>query len=92
MFYFLIIPWGYFPDDMDFKADQWSYQQMMRLGSTRHECMAFLRKFEGYAKIQKFENGHLKPKPGSESSLLDNHFRAHPAAWKRIDELKKLSK
>ncbi len=90
VFYALIIPWGYYPDDMDFKADQWSYEQMKRLGSTRHECLAFLRKLEGYAKIQKFENGRQPPKPGPESSLLDNHFRAHPAAWKRIEKLKKL--
>ena len=61
---------------------------MRQLGRTERECLAFLRKLEGHAKTHGFENGRGKPETGRDSSLLDNHLRAHTAAWKRLKQLK----
>jgi hypothetical protein len=61
---------------------------MRRSGRSDHESLAFLRKLEGYAKNNKFENGRVKPKPKGDSSPIENHYRAHTATWKRLDQLK----
>ncbi len=89
--YWMIIPFGYYPDDLDYQADAWSYRRMRELARTDRESLAFLRKLEGYAKESGFENGRGKPKPGRDSSPIENHFRAHPAAWKRLKQLKAIT-
>jgi Peptidase family M48 len=98
-FYALIFPWGYYPDAIDFDADRWAYGQLIRLDHSPRESLAFLRKLEGYAKANGFENGRMPPPEekgpeagtGAGASLVDNHYRAHPAAWKRLQELRKLA-
>ncbi len=91
-FLLLIFPRGYFPDKLDFEADKWAYQQMAILQRSRRERLAFLRKLKGYAEINGFENGRGKPsKPGPESSPVENHLRAHPAPYKRLNQLESLT-
>lgn len=85
--YMIIIPFAYL-DDAEFQADRWAYSRMRRAGRTERECLAFLRKLEGYAKRNGFEDGRIQPKPAVESSLLDNHYRAHTATWDRVKHLK----
>ncbi len=87
--YMLIIPFAY-PDAQEFEADAWAYRRMKESGRTDHECLAFLRKLEGYAQAHGFENGRGKPQLGKESSPLENHFRAHTAARHREKHLKEL--
>jgi hypothetical protein len=98
--YFLIIPHAY-PDEFELAADAWVYQRMKRLNRSDHDCLAFLRKLERYAKANGFEAGRGKietlmkggsPKPDSASivSPIDNHLRAHNAASERLDHLRKL--
>jgi hypothetical protein len=87
--YMLIIPFGYL--DLDLEADAWVYRRMKQLGRTERETLTFLRKLEGYAKANGFENGRAKPQPGRDASPLDNHFRAHIAAWRRLKHLKELA-
>ncbi len=62
--YMLIIPFAYL-DAQEFEADAWVFGRMRTLGRTNRECLAFLNKLEGYARIRGFENGRAKPGPGS---------------------------
>jgi len=78
-----------YPDAMEFKADEWAFRRMLVLGRTRHEALAFLRKFKSYAERRKLPNGHQEPERNS--LLLENHFRAHTAAWKRLERLQKIA-
>lgn len=87
--YMMIIPFGYL-DDQEFEADAWVYRRMRQLGRTDREVLAFLRKLEGNAKDNGFYNGRAKPKPSRDSSPIDNHIRAHTAAWKRLKQLKEI--
>ncbi len=85
--YGLIIP-AAFLDDQEFEADAWVFRRMRSLGRTNRECLAFLNKLEGYAKIHGFENGRAKPSP--DSSIVDNHLPAHTAAYKRLKRLREI--
>jgi predicted Zn-dependent protease len=86
--YMILIPFAY-PDEAEFDADRWTYSRMRQAGRSDHRSLAFLRKLERYAKSNGFNNGRVKPKPkDAESSLLENHYRAHTATWKRLNELK----
>jgi Peptidase family M48 len=86
LFYALVIPWGYKPEQ-DTEADRWAAQRMMRGGRSRHDTMAFLRKLEDYARKHGFENLRRKPGDDPELSPLDNHLRAHPIPRRRIKDL-----
>jgi hypothetical protein len=88
--YMLIIPFAY-PDEQEFEADAWVYRRMRAQGRTDHECLAFLRKLEGYAQKHGFENGRGKPQPNLGAPLLENHLRAHTAARMRLKQLKELT-
>jgi Peptidase family M48 len=96
--YFLIIPHAY-PKELEFAADAWAYQRMQQLGRTEHDRLAFLRKLESYAKANGFEDGQGKVedlyrqwggKPGVAPAIapIENHLRAHTAAWDRLGHLK----
>jgi hypothetical protein len=75
-----------YPDKMEFDADSWVYHQMTgRLRRSQYKGLKFLRKFKGYAEDHKFPNGHAAPDP--KANPVDNHFRAHTAAWKRLNHL-----
>jgi hypothetical protein len=60
---------------------------MTRLNHTRRESLAFLRKFRDYAERLKFGGGHKPPEPDKGFTLVENHYRAHPAAWARLGRL-----
>ncbi len=87
--YLLIIPYAY-PDPLEFEADSWVYARMRQLGRTNRESLMFLRKLEGHAKVHDFVNGRGKPQPGRDASPVENHLRAHTAAWKRLKHLEEL--
>ena len=92
-FFVLIFPRGYYPDRLDYEADAWAYQQMKRLDRTKRECLAFLRKLEVYARDKGFENGRvLLNKPDQDTLPIENHLRAHPAAYKRLKQLEAFTK
>jgi hypothetical protein len=77
---------GYPDDHLEYEADAWIARLMTtRLDRTRRETLAFLRKFKGYAESHGFANGH-KP-PLAEASLVENHFRANPPTWERLENL-----
>ena len=38
LFYLLIFPRGYFPEQMDFEADAWAMQQLQRMGYTPRDA------------------------------------------------------
>jgi len=84
--YFFILPLGYL-DEQEFTADQWAYGQLIRLDHTRYEALKFLRKLKGYAEAHGFYNGRIKYQLQPGSSPVQNHLRAHTAAWRRLDEL-----
>jgi hypothetical protein len=89
--YWLILPAGYLSTDavdQEFEADEWVANRMQRLQRTRREILIFLNKLEGYAEAHGFRNGRAEPRPGHDVSMLDNHYRAQTAAWKRLKHLK----
>jgi hypothetical protein len=81
--YMLILPFGY-TDRQDFEADRWVFERMLRLDRSRLELLAFLRKFENYAKANGFENQRGRPDPGNP---IDNHLRAHVIPRGRLKQL-----
>jgi hypothetical protein len=85
-YYLLIAPLAY-PDKQEFEADRWVYWRLKRLNRSRYEILSFLRKMEGYAKRNDFEDGR-KPIPGV--SPVENHYRAHTATWMRLQKLQEL--
>lgn len=89
-FYSLILPLGY-TEAMDFEADRWAYDRMIQLRRSRHQALAFLRKLEGYARANDFENGRDQLRPILDASPAEYHIRAHPPAWKRLKQLIALS-
>jgi beta-barrel assembly-enhancing protease len=70
-----------YPDKNEDEADAWAWKQMRKLGRSRLEALAFIRRFEGYAKDHKFPDGRRPPEENS--NVLDNHFRAHPSPTER---------
>ena len=87
--YFLTIPMGYL-EDLDYAADRWAFERLARLGLTRRESLAFLRKFAGYAEANRFANTRVGPSTGRLASAMENHYRAHPPARKRLKRLEAL--
>ena len=87
-FLLFILPLGY-PDAQDFEADRWAFDRMTspRLDRSRHEALAFLRRLKGYAERNEFENGRTQLRPDPGAAPIDNHLRAHPAAYKRLGKL-----
>lgn len=83
-FYFLIAPLAY-PDEQEYEADAWICRQMKRHGCTKRETLGFLRKLDAYAAQHGFRNGRKPPLP--RVSSVENHFRAHPAAWERLNRV-----
>lgn len=78
-----------YTDAQEFEADAWAYHRMTTaLGHSTREGLMFLIKFQGLSEREGFRNGRAMPDPKSGRTLLDNHFRAHPAAWDRLDRLK----
>jgi hypothetical protein len=91
--FMLILPYGYLRTDtvnQEFEADEWVANKMQRLGRTRREILVFLNKLEGYAKINGFAGGEMKPERGHDLSPLENHYRAQTAARTRLKHLKEV--
>jgi hypothetical protein len=88
--YFLILPLAYL-DKQEFEADRWAYSQVMRLDNSRYDTLKFLRKLKGYAESHDFTDGRARYEPRRGSSPVENHLRAHTAAWKRLRELEAFS-
>ncbi|SIO39110.1 Peptidase family M48 [Singulisphaera sp. GP187] len=86
----LLVPIGLgYPDAQEFAADTWSYQRMTtQLNQTRREALMFLIKLQGFSERNGFRNGRVVPDLKSGLTLVENHYRAHPAAWDRLDRLK----
>jgi predicted Zn-dependent protease len=77
-------------DALELEADAWIYRWMITQPDySKRMCLAFLRKFRGYAERQRFASG--RKVPDSEFPLFDNHFRAHPAARDRLRRLESYS-
>ena len=99
--YLLIIPHGYLAKH-EYAADAWVYQRMKELDRSEHDCLKFLRMLDGYARAHGFEDGRGKPEDllkeqrGDKEGIrgispVDNHLRAHPAAYERLKHLKAIT-
>ncbi|MDR3634730.1 MAG: M48 family metalloprotease [Isosphaeraceae bacterium] len=102
-YYFFIAPMGY-QESQEYEADAWALQKMRRLDHSRYETLSFLRKFKTYAEENGFEDGKKPPAAHakgpakkdqdtparSAADVIENHFRAHPAAWERLKKLEAL--
>ena len=81
-----------YPDAQEFAADAWTYQRMTgRIDRTRREALMFLIRLQGHAERTGYRNGREVPEPKSGLTLVENHYRSHPAAWDRLDRLKALA-
>ncbi len=79
-----------YPDEQEYEADAWAFRKMISFADrSPHEARTFMKRFKNHADRLKFPNGHKEPEPGS--IPLENHFRAHPPAWKRLERLTTLS-
>jgi len=87
--YGLIIPFGYM-DNQEFEADEWVLSRMQRENRDRRELLAFLRKLTEHSQNDGYINGRVKPTLGVGSSPLENHYRAHTPARKRLDHMKEI--
>jgi predicted Zn-dependent protease len=87
LFYLLIFPRGYYPEQMDFDADAWALRQLQQIGYTPRERLAFIRKWQRYAEENDFLTDRGQPQSGEVASLFDNHYRAHPSALTRLKKL-----
>jgi hypothetical protein len=78
-----------YPDDMEFDADAWANEILIkRLNRSRYRTLTFLRKLEGYSKrAPSFYNGHAAR--NDVPNVFEEHYRGHPAAWKRLEKLTK---
>jgi predicted Zn-dependent protease len=85
-----LIATGYTPAQ-EYEADAWALRLLLKLDMTRRECLAFLRRFQGYSESHDFANGRKKPKSGvaERTQEIENHYRSHPATWDRLDRLEK---
>ncbi len=89
--YLLIIPHGYLIDeeanvDQELEADAWIVNRMQALGRSRREILAFLRRFEGYAKSHGFAGGRVKADPKGPTLTLEDHYRSQTAAGRRLKQ------
>ena len=70
-------------------CDAWSYSAMRKDGCPHQQCIAMAKKF-----LER--DGDESETKKSENSIdrlateVDNHFRTHPPARKRVEELEKL--
>jgi predicted Zn-dependent protease len=90
-FFSLVFPLSY-ADPREFEADAWASRQMMRSGRSPRKTLAFLRKWETYAKENEFGNGRVPFKKNADAAPLENHFKAHPAAYQRLKRVENLAK
>jgi predicted Zn-dependent protease len=90
LFNAVLIPAGYFPEQLDYDADRWVVERMFKAGRSRYEVLAFLRKLEDYAKAGKFEYKRKKPNDEPRVRPLDNHIRAHPIPSDRLEAVRAL--
>ena len=86
----VIFPRGYM-DRLEFEADTWAYTRMTQLERTKRERLAFLRKWQGHARENGFENVRGLPEPKSDLSPFENHSRAHPPAYLRLKRLQEFT-
>jgi hypothetical protein len=90
--YLVILPWGYYPETLDFEADRWAGERLKALARTRRESLSFLLKLQGYAKKNHFERERKQPERDADSSILENHIKAHPRVRERLEKLEALWK
>jgi len=80
-----------FSEAQELACDAWSYRAMRKDGCTHKECIAMTEKF---LKREKAEPETNTGKSGDSIDRLatevDNHFRTHPPAKKRLEALGKL--
>ena len=64
---------------------------MVKLDHTPRECLMYLRKLKLLSEDHKFGEGRKPPKTDASATIqdIDNHIRAAPAAWKRVERAAK---
>ncbi len=95
--YGIILPLAY-PDELEFAADAWVHRKMKEHGRSDFECLSFLRKLQTYAESHNLDGGRGKladlvrmaPEREGAISPVENHLRAHTAAFERLHELQKI--
>ena len=74
-----------YSEEQELACDAWAFHPMRKNGCTHPECTAMIRKF------MEREKGKTEEKSEDRlSEAINNHFRTHPPATKRLEALKKL--
>jgi len=76
-----------YSEEQELACDAWAFHPMRKNGCTHPECTAMIRKF------MEREKGKTEEKSEDRlSEAINNHFRTHPPAKKRLEALEKLGK
>jgi predicted Zn-dependent protease len=79
--------------DQERAADEWAAGQLLRLGRTRHQILAFLRRLETYG-AREDEEPNKPHKPGAvlegEVQDIEAHLQRHPPIPFRLRDLEKV--
>lgn len=87
-FFLFPVAAGY-PNEQEYEADAWAYQQVNALGDgSWRKASAFLRKLRDYAEPRGFLDGRKAATEGL--NPFENHLRTHPAVYERLARLEKL--
>jgi Peptidase family M48 len=80
-------------DAQEFEADAKAYRQLIQLGHTRREALAFTLRFRNFVESNGLDADHRPPQSTLEQVVqeVDNHWYALPPPMARLDRLEILS-
>ena len=80
-----------YSEKQELACDAWSYRAMRKDGCPHKDCIAMTQKFLEREKAEsKTDTGKSDNPIDQLTTEVDNHFRTHPPAKKRLEELEKL--
>jgi|TARA_B100001971_G_scaffold29670_1_gene24026 predicted Zn-dependent protease len=80
-----------YSEEQELDCDAWSYRAMRKDGCPHKDCIAMTQKFLEREKAEsKTDTGKSDDSIDQLATEVDNHFRTHPPAKKRLETLEKL--
>ena len=80
-----------YSEEQELACDAWSYRAMRKDGRPHKDCIAMTQKFLEREKAEsKTDTGKSGDSIDQLATKVDNHFRTHPPAKKRLEALEKL--
>ncbi len=80
-----------YSEELELDCDAWSYRAMRKDGCPHKDCIAMTQKFLEREKAEtETDTGKSDDSIDRLATEVDNHFRTHPPAKKRLEALEKL--